>query len=176
MTQTIEPEMQHTVIGRSALRQDGPDKLTGRTRFVGDMPFPGLLYARLVLSPYGHARIISIDTTAAEAVAGVVAVFTGKTLAIANAKSSSRVQSPLAQEEAYWCGHPVAVVVAESEAAAVDGAAAVDVDYEPLPVVIDPVAAFKLGAPIARRRSKDEGSEIAGGGTHAAVSGDNTQD
>jgi CO/xanthine dehydrogenase Mo-binding subunit len=149
--------------------------LTGRTRFAGDLALPGLLHARLVLSPYAHARIVNIDTSAAEAIPGVVAVFTSKTLGMALANSSSRAQAPLAQNEVFWCGHPVAVVVGESEAAAEDGAAAVDVDYEPLSVVIDPVEAMQPGSPLARTRSKDEVSEIAGGGAHAAVSEDESQ-
>jgi CO/xanthine dehydrogenase Mo-binding subunit len=169
MTQTIDPQAQ-TVVGQPTRRQDASDKLTGRARFVGDLPFPGLLHARLVLSPYGHALIRSIDTSAAEKVPGVVAVFTADTLKLAHANSSSRQQSPLAQKEVYWCGHPVAVVLGESEEAAQDGVFAVEVDYDPLPVVIDPVAAFTLDSPLTRSRRKDEVSEIAGGGAHAAVS------
>src|ERR1019366_6166173 len=118
MTQTIDPQSPPQVVGQPTRRQDAPDKLTGRTRYAGDLPFPGLLHARLVLSPYGHARILAIDTAAAEAVPGVVAVFTAETLKIAATKSAARSQNPLAHKEAYWCGHPVAVVVAESEAAA----------------------------------------------------------
>src|SRR6266487_2198948 len=175
MTQTID-ETTHAAVGRPTRRNDGPDKLTGRTRYAGDLTFPGLLHARLVLSPYGHARIVAIDTAAAEAIPGVVAVFTGQTLPIANASSSSRTQTPLAREEVYWSGHPVAVVVAETEEAALDGAQAVEVDYDPLPVVIDPQAALKPGAPSARSRSKDEVSEIAGGGAHATVAEDSAQD
>lgn len=174
MTQTVDPTT-HNAIGKSARRQDGPDKLTGRTRYAGDLTLPGLLHARLVLSPYAHARILSIDTSMAEALPGVVAVFTSETLRMAHAGGSSRSQAPLAQKEVFWCGHPVAVVVGETEAAAEDGAAAVDVDYEPLPVVVDPVAAMQPGSPLARQRSKEEVSEIAGGGAHAAVSGDDAQ-
>src|SRR5205085_3682346 len=129
----------------------------------------GLLHARLVMSPYAHARIVSIDTSTALKIPGVATVFTSETLAMANANSPSRSQSPLAQEEACWCGHPVAVVLGETEAAAEDGVAAVDVDYEPLPVVLDPLAALAPDSPLARSRSKDEVSEIAGGDAHAAV-------
>lgn len=172
MTQTIDPNTELTSVGKPTLRQDAPDKLTGRTRFAGDLSFPGMLHARLVLSPYAHARIVNIDTTAALATPGVVAVFTSENLGMANPGSTSRSQAPLAQQEVYWSGHPVAVVVAETEAAAQDGVFAVDVDYEPLPVIIDPVAAMQLDAPLARTRSTDEVSEIAGGGAHAAVSDD----
>jgi CO/xanthine dehydrogenase Mo-binding subunit len=170
MTQTVDPTSQYKAVGTSTRRQDSPDKLTGRARYAGDLPFSGLLHARLVLSPYAHARIVNIDTAAALAIPGVVAVFTGETLGMAHASSTSRSQAPLAQKEVYWCGHPVAVVVGETEAAAEDGVAAVDVDYESLPVVIDPVIALRPDAPIARARSEQEVSEIAGGGAHAAVS------
>lgn len=170
MTQTVDSTTPHASVGKSTRRQDAPDKLTGRARFAGDMTASGMLYARLVLSPYAHARIVNIDTAPALAVPGVVAAFTGKTLGMVNARSSSRSQAPLAMDEVCWCGHPVAIVVGETEAAAEDGAAAVDIDYELLPVVMDPVAAMQPGSPLARSRSKEEVSEIAGGGAHAAVS------
>ncbi len=175
MTQTIDPQAQ-PVVGQPTRRKDAPDKLMGRARFVADLSFPGLLHARLVLSPYGHARILAIDTSLAEAVPGVVAVFTAQTLPLAHAKSGSRSQAPLAQKEVYWCGHPVAVVVAESEEAAQDGVFAVEVDYEPLPVVIDSATALKPDSPLARSRSEDEVSEIAGGGAHAAVSEESVEE
>jgi CO/xanthine dehydrogenase Mo-binding subunit len=176
MAQTVNQTTHHTAVGKSTRRQDAADKLTGRTRFAGDLSFPGLLHARLVLSPYAHARISSIDTSAALKVPGVVAVLTSETLGMANANSSSRSQAPLAQKEVCWAGHPVAVVLAETEAAAEDGVAAVDVDYELLPVVLDPLAALAPDSPLARSRSKDEVSEIAGGDAHAAVSKDETEE
>src|SRR5438094_18595 len=89
-----------------------------------------------------------------------------------NRDSSSRSQSPLAQQEKLWSGHPVAVVLGETEAAAEDGVVAVDVEYEPLLPVIDPISAMELEAPAARISEKDTTSEIAGGGAHAAVSED----
>ncbi|HEV2661109.1 MAG TPA: xanthine dehydrogenase family protein molybdopterin-binding subunit, partial [Ktedonobacteraceae bacterium] len=78
----------------------------------------------------------------------------------------------LVSKEVLWCGHPVAIVLAETEAAAEDGVAAVDVEYEPLDVVMDPVAAMKPGATLARIFVQETSSEIAGGGAHAAVSED----
>lgn len=169
MTQTFEKKPQHQAIGHSTQRMDGLDKVTGRTRFAGDIPAVGLLHARLVLSPYAHARILNIDTSAALAIPGVKAVYTSKTLGMTQ-KGSARSQLPLAQDEALWCGHPVAIVLAESEAAAEDGASAVDVDYEPLDAVIDPLTAMQPGSPLARSRKEGETSEIAGGGAHATVS------
>ncbi len=170
MAQTVDKAKHHNSVGKPARRQDGADKVMGRTRYAGDLPLAGLLHARLVHSPYARARIVNIDTSAALALPGVRAVYTGETLGMANRESSSRGQAPLALREALWCGHPVAIVLAETEAAAADGAAAVDVDYEPLPPVLDPLAAMQPASPLARARKESEVSEIAGGGAHAAVS------
>ncbi len=161
MIQTVQP----VLVGTSLPRQDGPDKVTGRARYAGDQVVPGMLYARLVLSPYAHARILNIDTSTALSMSGVVAVFTAETLGMAQAEALSRAQSPLADHEAVWCGHPVAIVVGETEASAEDGAAAVEVDYEPLPAVIEPEVAIRADSPLARL--SNETRVAAGGGEHA---------
>jgi CO/xanthine dehydrogenase Mo-binding subunit len=150
MTQETRQHTPPAFVGMSLPRQDGPDKVTGRTRYAGDQVVAGMLYARLVLSPYAHARILHIDTSVAQSMPGVVAVFTAATLDMAQGNPLSRVQSPLARQEVLWCGHPVAVVVGETEAFAEDGADAVEVDYEPLPAAIEPEAAARPGAPPAR--------------------------
>src|SRR5258708_22993108 len=167
MMQGTQQPVQPALVGMSLPRQDGPDKVTGRTRYAGDQVLPGLLHARLVTSPYAHARILNINTRGALSLPGIVAVFTANTLGMAQADSLSRSQSPLAQQEVLWCGHPVAIVVGETEALAEDGAAAVEVDYDPLPVVIDPEAAIRPDSPLARSHS--EISATTGGGEHAVV-------
>src|SRR5438876_7666679 len=172
MTQTIDRKTEYTTVGKRTRRQDGYDKLVGRTRYAADLAFAGLLHARLVLSPYAHARIVNIDTSAALEVPGVKAVYTSQTLGMSDPEANSRTQSPLASKEVLWCGHPVAIVLAETEAAAEDGVAVVDVEYEPLDVVMDPVAAMQPGASLTRIFVKETSSEIAGGGAHAAVSED----
>ncbi len=172
MTQTADQAKHHNSVGKATRRQDGADKVLGRTRYAGDLPLAGLLHARLIHSPYAHARIVNIDVSAALEVPGVKAVYTGETLGMANSGASSRSQAPLALHEALWCGHPVAIVLAETEAAAEDGAAAVDVDYEPLQPVLDPIAAMQATSPLARTRKEGEVSEIAGGGAHATVAKD----
>ena len=159
MTQGTRQHTPPAYVGMSLPRQDGPDKVTGRTRYAGDQVVAGMLYARLVLSPYAHARILHIGTSAAQAMPGVVAVFTAATLGMAQGSPLSRVQSPLAQQEVLWCGHPVAVVVGETEALAEDGADAVEVDYEPLPAAIEPAAAARPGAPPARIDQAAEAAE-----------------
>src|SRR3954452_21331677 len=167
MMQGTQQQGQPALVGMSLRRQDGPDKVTGRARYAGDQALSGMLYARLVLSPYAHARILNIDTSAALSVPGVVAVFTAETLGIPQADPLSRSQTPLAQQEVLWCGHPVAIVIGETEASAGDGAAAVEVDYDPLPVVIDPEAAIRSDSP--RARSHSEISATTGGGERAVV-------
>ncbi|HVU70724.1 MAG TPA: xanthine dehydrogenase family protein molybdopterin-binding subunit [Ktedonobacteraceae bacterium] len=176
MAQTIDNTSQANAVGQPERRRDGFDKLTGRTRFAGDMVATGLLHARLVLSPYAHARIWGIDVEAALQIPGVRHVYTGQTLGIVDYDVASRAKSPLAREEVLWSGQPVALVLAESEAAAEDGAAAVDVDYEELPVVTGMLAAMQPDSPLTRVMQTEIKSEIAGGGAHAAVSEDDSPD
>lgn len=176
MAQTVDQISSRLAVGKATHRRDALGKITGQTRYAGDLSAIGLLHARLVLSPYAHARIIAIDISSALEVPGVKFVYTSETLGIVGYDSSTRTMSPLARDEVLWCGHPVAVVLAESEAAAEDGAALVDVEYELLPVVTDPVAAMQPGSPLARVLQKEVKSEIAGGGAHANVPQEKEQD
>ncbi len=153
------------MIGTARRRRDGEAKVRGTTQYVGDMPVFGLLHARPVLAADAHARLNGIDTSAALAVPGVVAVLTHADLPLAG--GSGRAAEPLAREEIVWAGQPVALVIAESEAAAEDGAALVDVDAEPLEAVLDLEAAIADGAPAARLSEKageDESAASAHGG------------
>ncbi|RAQ95437.1 xanthine dehydrogenase family protein molybdopterin-binding subunit [Thermogemmatispora tikiterensis] len=177
MTQTADRSAEYRAIGKPYQRPDAPAKVTGQARYAGDIPVPGkLLYARPVLSPYAHARIVNINTSQALAVPGVRAIYTGETLPLEGYNPGERTKSPLARREVLWAGQPVALVLAESEAAAADGAAAIEVDYEPLPVVVDPLAAMEPGAPLARLLEKKQAGEIAGGEAHAAVAGGEEED
>ncbi|HET6549662.1 MAG TPA: xanthine dehydrogenase family protein, partial [Solirubrobacter sp.] len=147
------------MIGTARRRRDGDAKVRGATRYVGDLPVYGLLHARPVLAAEAHARITGIDGAAALAVPGVVAVLTAGDLP--EPGGSGRAAEPLAREEIVWAGQPVALVVAESEAAAEDGAALVVVDADPLPAVMDLESALAPGAPAARvtaRLGEDEGA------------------
>jgi len=167
MMQGMHQQTRPVSVGTSLPRQEGPDKVTGRTRYAGDQALSGMLSARLVISPYAHARLVNIDTSAALSIPGVVAVFTAETLPMAQTDQLSRSQSPLAQQEVLWCGHPVAIVVAETEALAQDGVDAVVVDYEPLLAVIDPESAVLPDSPLARSHSE---TPAAAGGEHSVVS------
>jgi CO/xanthine dehydrogenase Mo-binding subunit len=155
------------VIGVSRRRLDGEPKVRGTTRYAADLPVTGLLHARLVLAGEAHARITGIDRAAALRVPGVVAVLIAADLPIV-AGASGRGAEPLAREEVVFAGQPVALVVAESDAAATDGVDAVVVDLEPLPAVVDVEAAMAPGAPRARMQEQGgDGHDV--GGMHASV-------
>lgn len=147
-------------IGVRRPRVDAAQKVTGQTRYAADLPVPGLLHARLVLSHEAHALIRRIDPGAALALPGVAAVLTASDLPVA-AEGSDRAAEPLVRREVVFAGQPVALVVAESEAVAEDGAELVAVEYEPLPAVLDLEEAMAPGAPPARRPAEEEaGSDL----------------
>jgi len=136
-------------LGVARPRLDAPEKVTGATRYAADGFVHGLLHARPVLATEPHARIRDFDKDAALAVTGVVAVLTAADLPI-KTTGTDRTSEPLAREEVVFAGQPVALVMAETEAAAEDGAELVVVDYEPLDAVVDVEAAMEPGAPLAR--------------------------
>jgi CO/xanthine dehydrogenase Mo-binding subunit len=154
------------IIGVPRPRIDAPEKVTGATRYAADGWVHGLLHARLVLSTEAHALIRSIDVEAAREVPGVVAVLTAADLPTATG-ASDRTAEPLAREEVVFAGQPIAIVVAETEAAAEDGAELVAVELEPLDVVVDVEAAMAPGAPLARRPSEGAGGDLES--IHAGV-------
>ncbi|MGI8861373.1 MAG: xanthine dehydrogenase family protein molybdopterin-binding subunit [Gaiellaceae bacterium] len=148
--------MSESVIGVSRPRVDAPDKVTGATHFAADGHVHGLLHARLVLSTEAHALLQRVERDAALAMPGVVAVLTADDLPLASA-GSDRTTEPLARTEVVFAGQPVALVVAESEAAAEDAVEAVVVEYEPLPAVVDVEDAMLPGRALARVLEEDAG-------------------
>ncbi|MDI3340227.1 MAG: xanthine dehydrogenase family protein molybdopterin-binding subunit [Sphaerobacter sp.] len=158
-----------TLIGKAIPRIDSPQKVRGQTRYTADLNPPGTLAARLTTATQAHARITRIDTSAARAVPGVVDVVTGADLLPEGPEPSERARAMLARDTVIYYGQPVAVVVAESEAAAEEAAALVQVDYEPLPVAIDPRAAMQPDAPAIRPKALE--GEWAEAQMHATVQG-----
>ena len=148
-------------IGVSRRRIDGEAKVRGATRYAADLPVPGLLHARPVLASAAHARIVSIDVTAALAVEGVVAVLTAADLPIAEG-ATGRAADALAREEVVWAGQPVALVVAETEPAALDASELVIVELDALPAVLDVDAAMAPGAPLARVLGEEPSANVDG--------------
>jgi CO/xanthine dehydrogenase Mo-binding subunit len=148
-------------VGQRVRRIDSPPKLTGQERFTGDLRVPGLLVARPVTSPYAHARIRSIDASRALEIPGVVRVLSSDDLPIARDSSGAPVKAPIASGEAVYAGQFVALVLAESDAAAQDGAAAVEVDYEPLPVITTLDEALDPSSPHIRETRQQANDEEA---------------
>jgi len=144
------------VLGARVLRKEDPRLVTGTGSFTADIKLPGMVYVRFVRSPYAHAKIKSIDTSKAKALKGVVAVFTAKDVklnpvptawTIPNADLKIPKYYPLAVDKVRYVGDPVAVVVAEDPYTARDAAELVEVEYEPLPAVVEQEEAVKPGAP-----------------------------
>ncbi|WEX77157.1 xanthine dehydrogenase family protein molybdopterin-binding subunit [Sinorhizobium numidicum] len=149
-------------IGARVARKEDKRFLIGKGRYTDDMTVPGMKYAVFVRSPHAHATIARIDATAAKAMPGVIDVLDGKQLLgdgigniicgwMIHSKDGSPMKMgawrPLADKTVRYVGDAVAIVVADSVAEARDAAEAVVVDYEPLPVVTDPVDAMAEGQP-----------------------------
>lgn len=133
-------------VGKPTPLIDGGAKVTGHLKYTADLKLPGMLHARFVMSTYAHAKIKGIDKDVALAVPGVIAVVTAADLP--PLAPSSRARLMLARERVIFVGHPIAVVLAEDEAAAADGAELVEVDYEPLDAVTTMDAAMAADAPL----------------------------
>ncbi|MEM7532074.1 MAG: xanthine dehydrogenase family protein molybdopterin-binding subunit [Chloroflexota bacterium] len=134
-------------IGKPRPIIDGKEKVTGYAKYAGDLHLPGMLHLRPVLAQVANGVIESIDTSEAEAMPGVVGVFTAEDLPTKDVPINSRNNAVLAKERTLWVGQPVAVVVAESEAIASDAAELVMVDVDPQPVVTEVMEAIKPDAP-----------------------------
>ena len=160
-----------SAIGQSVPRLDGREKATGATRYAGDLHLPGMVHARLVLSPHAHARIVRIDGRAAATQPGVVGVFTGHDLPLVKPDPTDRGRCPLAIGRVVFVGHPVAAVVAETEAQAEDAAQLVTVEYEALPAAVDPLAAMRPDAPRVREPGAGRASDEALAAHGAVVAG-----
>jgi aerobic carbon-monoxide dehydrogenase large subunit len=168
--------------GASIKRSEDPRILTGAGRYVDDIKLPGMLHAAFVRSPLAHARVLSVDVSAARALPGVVAVFTGAELEAMTVPGPDALMallswagptpefSLLATDKVRFAGDPVAVVVAESRYLAEDGCELVEVDYDELPPVTDASFALDLSSPplfdnlgdnIARPHSRNEFGDVA---------------
>ncbi len=154
----------HGGIGQSVKRKEDARFVRGQGTYVDDVKLPGMLYLDIVRSPYAHARIRYINSERAMKVPGVLAVITGKDLEAAKLAWMPTLMSDrqmvLPVERVMYQAQEVAAVVAESRYAAADGVAAVDVEYEPLPVVVDPIKALEPDAPILRPDKNEKSNRI----------------
>jgi carbon-monoxide dehydrogenase large subunit len=161
VTTTQEPKVStfedndHKPMGHGRmLRKEDPRFVRGRGRYTDDVQLPGMLHLAILRSPFAHARIVSVDTSAAEASPGVKAVVTGETLkglGLAWMPTlSNDVQAVLATDKVRFQGQEVAFVVADSRYAARDALELIDVEYDVLDPVIDARRALEPGAPVIR--------------------------
>ena len=154
-------------VGTRQIRPDGVDKVTGRARFGADYNLPGQLYGRVLRSPHPHARIKSIDTSKAEALDGVKSVVTAADFREMESKMSPAGEmmvnyhdismNIMARDKVLYEGHAVAAVAATSNAIAKKALKLIEVDYEVLPHVIDPVEAMRPDAPLVHENLITEG-------------------
>jgi carbon-monoxide dehydrogenase large subunit len=168
--------------GASIKRSEDPRILTGAGRYVDDIKLPGMLHAAFVRSPMAHARVLSVDVSAAQELPGVVAVLTGADLdaitvpapdpllALIGGDGPTPEFTLLATDKVRLVGDPVAIVIAESRYLAEDGCELVDVDYDDLPPVMtadfaldpsSPPLFANLGDNISRPHSRNEFGEVA---------------
>jgi aerobic carbon-monoxide dehydrogenase large subunit len=147
-------------LGRSVKRVEDARFIAGRGNYIEDIKLPNMLHMAILRSPFAHATINSIDTTRASEVPGVVAVVTGELLAEHKLAwmptLSGDTQAVLATDKVRMQGQEVACVIAEDPYVAHDALELIDVDYEPLPVVISPQAALDPTAPLIRDDKEDQ--------------------
>ena len=155
--------MPGSILGSAVKRREDPRLVTGRGRYVDDVPVDRCLHAAFVRSPFAHATLGPVDATAAGAAPGVVAVLTAADLALRPRLAfavlpEELARPPLAEGRVRFVGDAVALVVAETRAQAVDAAALVEVEYDPLPVLAGVEASATEGAPLL---FPDHGSNLA---------------
>jgi aerobic carbon-monoxide dehydrogenase large subunit len=154
---TATQEAPAAELGRARLRKEDARLLTGQTNWTDNIKLPGMLHMAFARSPFAHARIRHVDLSAAQAMPGVVAAFSGADFAAEQGSLPCAwpvtddivipAHPPMATDEVRYVGEAVAVVVARDRYAAADAVAAIDVDYDPLPPVLDMREALEPGSP-----------------------------
>ena len=152
------PKSGYTVVGSRPIRHDGVDKVTGRARYGADVRLPDALHGKILRSPHGHARIVSIDASRARALPGVKAVVTGADVPIVRdtlidygeTMGNARLlaENCLARDKVLYKGHAVAAVAAANPHVAEEALDLIEVEYEPLPVVLTALDAMREDAPL----------------------------
>ncbi len=150
-------EREFRIVGTRVARPDGIDKVTGKALYGADMTAPGMLHGRILRSPHAHARIVSIDTSAAAALKGVKAVVTSADLTRPDDEGLADIaDNCLARDKALYDGHAIAAVAAVDKSVAREAIRLIKVEYEVLPHVTDVDEAMKPGAPVVQAGRSDE--------------------
>ena len=140
--------MAYRTVGKALPRIEGYGKVTGQTRYAADLPFEGLLWAKILRSSVPHARIVNIDVSKAAALPGVRAVLTGADVKDVFVGTRVKDQPVLAYDKVRMAGDAVVAVAADSEAIAEEAIGLIEVQYDELPYVDDPVKALEPGSPL----------------------------
>ena len=130
-------DLNFSVIGKRKPRLDGIDKVTGSFKYPTDLNFPQMLHAKVLRSPYGHAKIVNIDTTAAESMPGVEVVLTSRDVTGKKFGEGKQDMNILARDKVRFAGEPVAAVAAKDATTAKKAIKAIKVDYERLPLLMN---------------------------------------
>ena len=160
----LGPNSELTYIGKPTVRYDGPAKAMGTGMYTADVQLPGMLYARMVDATIPHGRIVSIDTSAAEQLPGVRAVHVIEHVYGAAELRDPKQELPSRYPVIRYAGQPIAGVAATSQQVADDAAKLVKVQYDPMPFVVDRVAARAADAPMVFPGPADEAGSAGGGG------------
>src|SRR5918994_998532 len=137
-----------SVVGKTITRAEGPDKVSGKAAYAADRVLPGMVWGKAVRSALPHARILRVDTSKATAYPGVLAVVTADDVPDVLIGRHLQDTPVLARERVLFIGEKIAVVGAETREIAEAAAALVEIDYEALPAVFDPVEAVQERAPV----------------------------
>ncbi|MGH7832479.1 MAG: xanthine dehydrogenase family protein molybdopterin-binding subunit [Candidatus Binatia bacterium] len=140
--------MAYKVVGKSLPRLEGAEKVTGKTRYAADIDIPGALWAKVLRSPVPHARILNVDTSKAARLPGVRAVISGADIPPVLTGLRMKDMPVLARDRVRCVGEAVAAVAADSPEIAEEALSLIDVQYEELPFVTDPLEAIRPGAPL----------------------------
>ncbi|HXG49961.1 MAG TPA: xanthine dehydrogenase family protein molybdopterin-binding subunit [candidate division Zixibacteria bacterium] len=140
--------MGYKFVGKSVPRVEGEDKVTGRTRYAADVAVPDALWGKVLRSPLPHARIIRVDASRAAGLAGVRAVITGADIPPVLTGLRMKDMPVLARDRVRYAGEPVAAVAADTPEIAEEALGLIEVRYEALPFVTDPLEAIRPGAPV----------------------------
>src|SRR3989441_12646973 len=143
----------YAVVGRPVTRQEGPDKVSGTFLYSADVALPGMIWGKVLRSPFPHARIVNIDATRALGLAGVRAVITGKDTAGMRVGRMVRDVPLLAEDTVRFVGEKVAAVAAVDPDTAEEALTRIEVEYEPLPAIFDPLEAMEPGATLVHEGS-----------------------